>query len=142
MLAEKEAVVGGDHERRILPEVVGVEIVEQLAQQEVAQRDDGVVVGPQLLALLGQLVHPAIAWPVADRPVPAGLERLAEARRGLKRLVRVEGLDLQQPVVGIAIEIEELEPFGEALNRRIVFFLLDELAVDDVLADSRRAADR
>ncbi len=135
VLAEQEAVVGGDHQRRVLPHVVLVEVVEQLAQQEVAHRDDGVVVGAQLLALGRQFVDAAVARPVADRAVPARLERLLEARRRIERLVRIEGLDLQEPVVGIAIALEELEAAGKALDRRELGLFPDEFTVDDVVAE-------
>ncbi len=134
MLAEQEAMIGGDHQRGVAPEIVPVEIVEQLAQQEVAQRHDGVVVGPQLLALFRQLVDAAVARPVADRAVPAGPERLPESRRGMEGLVRIEGLHLQHPVIRSPVAVEELETAGEALDGRKILLLADELAVDDVVA--------
>ena len=135
VLAEQEAVVGGDDQGGVLPQVVLVEIVEQLAQQEVAQRDHRVVVGAQLLAFVWQLVDAAIARPVADRAVPAGVEGPSEAGRRRERLMRIEGLDLQQPVVGIAVAVEELEAMREALDRREILLVADELAIDDVLCE-------
>ena len=35
MLAEQEAMIGADDQRRVLPKVMLIEIVEQLAQQEI-----------------------------------------------------------------------------------------------------------
>ena len=47
--------------------------------------------------------------------------------------MRVEGLELQQPVVLAPVGIEELEAPGEALDDREVRLLADLLAVDHVL---------
>ncbi len=135
MLAEQKAVVRRDDQRGVLPHVVLVELVEQLAEQEVAHRDDGVVVGAQLLAFLRKLVDAAVARPVADRAVPAGLERLLEALWRLEGLMRIECFDLQHPIVRVAVALEEIEAVREALHRGKVFLLPDEFAVDDVLAE-------
>ena len=107
-------------------------VVEQLAEQEIAERHDRVVVGAKLLAFLRQFVDAAVARPVADRPVPAGPEFLAEALRRRERLVRIERLDLQQPAVGVAVPIKKVETCGKALDGRKIPLLPDELAIDDV----------
>ena len=132
VLAEKEPVVGRDDERRVLPDIMLVEIIDQLPKEEIAHRDDGVVVGPQLLAFLRQLVDAAIARPVADRPFPAGVERLLEARGRMERLVRIESLDLEQPVVRILFvrgtrtharsTARRGSPFPFSMNSRLMMF--------------------
>ena len=43
--------------------------------------------------------------------------------------MRVEGLDLQEPVVGIAVAVEEVESVREDLHRGKVLLVADELAV-------------
>ena len=105
MLAEQKAMVGRDDQRGVLPQVVLVEIVEQLAHQEIAQRHHGIVIGPQLLTFLGQLVDAPVARPVADGTGPVGLELVFEARRRGERLVRIKGLDLQEPVVRVTVQV-------------------------------------
>ena len=135
MLAEKEAVIGRDDERSVAPKIVCVEIVEKLSHQKIAKRDDGVVVGAQLLAFLWQLVDAAVARPVADRPIPAGPEFLAKSLGRGERLMRVERLDLQEPVVRCPVAVEELEAGGKTLHRRVFALFSDELAVDDVAAE-------
>ncbi len=135
VLAEKEAVVGGDDEGCVLPETQAVEDVQKLAQQLVAQGHQGVVVGAQLVALGRQLVDPAIARPVADGAVPAGLERPLEALRRREGLVRVEGLELQEPAVGGTVPLQKVERRVEAADRRKILFLFDELAIDEVVAE-------
>ena len=109
VLAEQEPVVGRDDQRGVLPHVVPVEVVEDLAEQVVAERHEGLVVRPELGRLLRQLVHPPVAGPVADGAVPAGAERLLEAVGRIERLMRVEGLDLEKPVVGVAVRLEEVQ---------------------------------
>ena len=133
MLAEQETVIGGHDQCGVLPQIVAVEIIEQLAEQEIAQRDHGIIIGAQLVAFGRQFVDAAVARPVADRSVPAGIERRLETGGRGERLVRIEGLDLEQPVVRLAVAVEEVKAVGKALDRRKVFFLLDEFAVDDVL---------
>jgi hypothetical protein len=49
--------------------------------------------------------------------------------------VRVEGLDLEQPVVRVAVALQELEPAREALHRGEILLHADELAVDHVLGE-------
>jgi hypothetical protein len=46
--------------------------------------------------------------------------------------VRIEGLDLEEPVVGVPVQVQELEAVREALDGREVFLVPDELSVDDV----------
>ena len=133
MLAKQKTVIGRHHQRGVLPQIVTVEIIEQLAEQKIAQRDHGVIIGAQLLAFGRQFVDAAVSRPVADRTVPPGIERRLEARGRVERLMRIEGLDLEQPVVRLAVAIEEVEAVSKALHRRKVFFLLDEFTVDDVL---------
>src|SRR5262245_32813523 len=128
MLAEEKAVVGRDDERGILPKIVLVEIIEELAEEKVAHRDDRIVVCAKLLAFFRKLVDAPIARPVADGPGPAGVERSLEARRGMERLVWVEGLDLEEPAIGILVALQKLESMREALHGRKVLLVLDELA--------------
>ncbi len=85
-----------------------VEIVQKLSHREIAQRDDGVVVGAQLLAFLRQLVDAAVARPIADWTVPARPEFLAKPLWCCERFMRVECLDLQEPVVRRLVPVEEL----------------------------------
>jgi len=45
VLSKLETVIGGNDERRVLPQIVLVEVVQQLPEQEIAQRYDAVIVG-------------------------------------------------------------------------------------------------
>jgi hypothetical protein len=47
--------------------------------------------------------------------------------------MRIEGLDLQEPVIGVAIAIQKLEPGRKAFHRREICLLANKLAIDDVL---------
>ena len=116
VLAEQKTVIGGDDERGVLPHVAAVEIVEQLSEQEVAHRHHGIVVRTQFLTFGRQLVDPTIARPVADRSVPAAVERRFEPSRRMEWLMRIEGLELEQPIVGVVIAVKEIEGVREALT--------------------------
>ena len=107
--------------------------VEQAAQILVAHRDQGGVVGAQFRDLVGPVDHLPVARPVEDRPAVVGRVVLAEALGREERLVRVEGLEMQEPVVGAAIDVEELEAAREALHRREVLLRADPFAIDHVL---------
>src|SRR5690606_28603915 len=135
VLAEQETVIGGYHQGGVLPHVVPVEIIEKLAEEVVAHRNDSVVVGAQLLAFLRKLVDAAIARPVADRAVPAAVEPLLEAARRMEWLVGIERFDLQEPVVGVTVPIEKFEAVREALDCGEVLLFPDEFPVYDVLRE-------
>ena len=132
VLGQQEAVVGGEHQRRVAPQVVGVEVGEQATEVVVAHGDDGGIIGADLGDLLLRLRHALVDRPVQHLAVPAGLVGLLEALGRVERLVRIEGLDLQEPVVGALVHVEELEALGEALHGRELALLADELAVHDV----------
>ena len=99
----------------------------------IAQGHGRAVVGAQLVALVGRLVHAPVRRPIEHRPAVRRRIVGAERRRRVERLVRVERFDVQQPVVGVSVLREEVEPVVEAPDRREVAVLANELAVDDVL---------
>jgi hypothetical protein len=134
VLGEQEAVVGGEDQRGVAPQVVAVEIVEQLPEVVVAGRHERRVVGADLGDLLGRA--PAallVERPVEDAAAPAGRVLLLEARRRLERLVRIEALEHEEPRIGVAVQVEELEARREAARERQVLLVDHELAVDGVL---------
>lgn len=73
------------------------------------------VVGAQLVGLPRFVITAAIGWPVADGAVPARPEGILEPVGSMERLVRIEGLDLQQPVVCTMVALEEIETMCEGL---------------------------
>ena len=62
--AEQEAVISADNERRVAPEVMSIERVEQAPELEVAVRERGGVVGTQLGHLHRCLGNRAVLRPV------------------------------------------------------------------------------
>ena len=125
VLAEQEAVVGGEDEGGVLPQVVCVEVVEDAAEDLVAVGEEREVVGAELVDLGLRLGDALVARPVEDRAVVVGGELRLVAVGREEGLVRVEGLDLEQPVVGGAVGVEEAEGGVEALDGGEVRFLGD-----------------
>src|SRR6185437_15640847 len=116
MLAEKETVVGGQDQRRILPHIVLVEIIENAAEQMITEAQKRKIVGPELIDLVLWFGHAFVARPVENRPVIVGWEHRLEPVRRKEGFVRIEGLDLKKPVVGRAVDVEEIEAGLEALH--------------------------
>ena len=132
VLAQQEAVVGGDDKRGVVPHRLRVHVVDKAPELVIAQGHDGGVVGADLFALRRPLGDPRIGRPVEDRAAVAGGIGLAEFGRRMKRLMRIEGFKMQQPVVRGAVALQELEPGIEAAHRRKILVLADELAIDHV----------
>ena len=80
-----------------------------LAEVLVAHRDQRGVIGPDLGDLLRALEDFLVMRPVEDPAVLAGLVWALEPRRRMEGLVRIEALDLQEPLVGAAVALQELE---------------------------------
>ncbi len=126
-------MVGGQEQRRVTPQVVAVEIVEQLAEVVVAGRHQRRIVGANLGDFLRRVADLLVHRPVEHAAFPTRLVGLLEFRRRIEGLVRVEALEHHEPVVRAAVEVEEFEAAGEAARQAIVLLVLHELAVDRVL---------
>ena len=127
-------MIGGENQRGVAPQVVAVEVVEQLPEIVIARRDQRRIVGANLGDLLGRAAARFfVERPVEDAAPPARRILLLEARGRLERLVRVEAFEHQEPRIGGAVDVEKLECGGEATRERQVFLLGHELAVDRVL---------
>ena len=140
VLAEQEAVVRRNQERGVLPQVAGVEVVQQPAHLSIAKGDDGAVVRAQLGAFVRSLGDPRVGRPVENRAAIVRRVVIAEAGRGEERLVRIERLDLEQPVLCRPVRVEELQTGVETPDGRKVLLRADGFAVDDVVIVETAAA--
>ena len=127
-------MVGRKDQRRVAPQVVPIEVVEQLAEIGVTGGDERRVVRADLGDLRGARVGALLVdRPVEDAAVPARPVLLLEARRRLEWLVRIEAFEHQEPRVRGAVDVEKLEGGLEAARERQVLLVDHELAVDRVL---------
>ena len=126
-------MVGREEQRRVLPKGVAIEVVQQLAEIVVACGHERGIVGADLRDFFGGIGHLLVHRPVEHTTFPAGLVLLLEARRCIERFVRIEALQHHEPVVRVAIEIEEFETAGEAARQAVFLFVLHELAIDRML---------
>ena len=118
VFTEQKAVVGGDDQGGVVPHGVLVHVVEQAPEFMVAQGHDGCIICADLITLLGPFGDAGVRWPVKDRAAIAGRIGLAELGRRMKRLVGIEGFQVQQPVAGGAVALQEFEPVaGLGLQR-------------------------
>ena len=121
VLAQQEAVVGADDEERVLPEIEFVHQVEDFAQVGVAHADRRGVFVTGVLDLLRRLGDFVVAGPVeVGAVVVVGVEVLV-LLLGEVRLVRIEGFDVEEPVVVGGVGADELHPFGEGFGLRLLF---------------------
>src|SRR5205823_9170963 len=113
------------------PQIVPVEIVEQLAEIVIAGRNERSVVRADFGDLFGTAVRRLfVDRPIENAGVPTGRALFLETRRRLKRLVWIEAFEHQKPRIGRAVHVEKLEARRETAGERQVFFLEHELAVD------------
>ena len=75
---------------------------------------------PDVLDLLGRLLDGAVGGPVkVGAVIVMGVERLVCFLRE-KGLVRVKGLDVEEPVVLGVVGVDEFEALGKGLGLRLV----------------------
>ncbi len=123
MLAEEEPVVRPHDQHGVLPHFEAVHGVEDVAQFGVAHADEGGVFMAQVLDLLGNFLHLSVIGPVEMGTSIAVVVRrvvmlvLACAEIGF---MRIEGFDLQPPVVLLAIALDEFYPCSERFRLRMV----------------------
>jgi len=68
MLGEQQAMIGRQKQRRVAPQGVSIEVVEQLAEVVIAGSDQRRVIGANLCNLLRRIGHPFIHRPVEHSP--------------------------------------------------------------------------
>ena len=130
-------MVGADDEHRVLPQVVAVEGVEHAAQARVALGEQGGVVAAGLVELRARVKVLAVAGPVEQRGVGLAVgvgEQALPLRVAKEGLVRVEELDLQQPVGFGGVAVDEVEPGAHGLGLVVVLVVPQVRAVDPILA--------
>src|SRR5699024_7330602 len=74
--------------------------------------------------------------PIQYRTLVIRGKLLSEAIRSEIRFMRIKCLDLQKPVVRVAVAIEKTQPGVKALHGWELMFLLYELAVDHVMVSA------
>ena len=99
VLAQQEAVVGVDDQHRVVPHVVLVHEVQDATERAVAHRDEREVLGADGVDGRVRLDDAPVGGPVVDPLVVPVRIQLAVPLVAEEGLVRVERLDLQEPVL-------------------------------------------
>ena len=103
----------------------------------VAHAEQCRVLHAQMSTSSGDSPHPAVVGPVEVRALRTmRIERLV-VLLGEEGLVRVEGLDLQEPVVVVAVAAQKVFGHGEGLRLRLQTLSCMKAAVDPVLTPHR-----
>src|SRR5690606_6629544 len=108
------------------------EPVQQAAELLVAGGDQCLVVAPQEREEVRVQIGLAVAGPVEDLSPEGGNARRQEAIRREERLVRIEALEVQEPVVVRMMVLQEAVRAVEALRQREQAGSLEVVAVDVV----------
>jgi hypothetical protein len=103
VLAQHRAVVGGQHDDGVAPEIERVHLVPELAEPVVGHRQQRRVALADVLDRLGAVFAFPVVGPVVERAVPGVAVELEVLRDDVERLVRVEELELEEPVVAAAV---------------------------------------
>src|SRR5690606_34005973 len=99
-------------------------------QIEIAHAEQRRIVGAKFLYLRLIFLQPLVTWPVQDRAGISGRVFFAKSSRREKWLVGVKTLQMQQPVVSIAIEVEKLKAGSERARTAEVALLAHEMPID------------
>ena len=117
----------------VLPHVVPVHQIKDLAQVCVAHGEQGGVLVPAVLHLLRCLPHGMVARPVEERAAVLVRVKILIFLSGEEGLVRVVLIDLEHPVVLLPVLLQELYAVSEGDGDRMVLLGLHVLAVDVLL---------
>ncbi len=134
MLPQQKAVVRGNDQHRVLPQIVTVHGVQQTAQIGVAHGEQSAVLVAAVCLGAERLRDPRVVRPVEPGAVVViGVQRLV-ALLGEKRLMGVKGLQMEQPVVRVAVDLQEILGQLKHLGQGLLLLAGEIGAVDGVLA--------
>ncbi len=126
-------MVGVDDQHGVVPQLEFVHGVQDAAQRGVAHRQQGGVLQASVFDLLGGLQDLLVVGPVEVRAGVVVRVELLVAGVAEEGLVRVEGLDLQEPAVLGVVGAQELQAGVEGAGLRVVGLVGEVGAVDPVL---------
>jgi len=119
-------------EHGILPHFVAIHEIEDVAQAVVTLRHEGSIVASGLVALLRCFGDGAVSGPIEDRAVVIGRVQILVAEIADKWFMRVETLQLQEPVVFPCIALDEAAPGVKRLGLGQVLFAQLKGPIDPV----------
>jgi hypothetical protein len=110
MLAEQEPVVGIDDKHRVLPEIVTIHIVQHLADIGVHHRQQRHIIFLDHAFPLRAFGHEIVRRPAVELRGIVNPVHPQIFFRHEKRLMRIETLQLQEPVIAGMVGINKLQP--------------------------------
>ena len=126
-------MIGVHQQQGVVPHVVLVHEVQHPSQRPVAHRDERLVLVAGVLDLVLGLRDLRVGRPVELGALVAMRVEPAVLLVREERLVRVEALDLQEPLVRVRVRGEEFQPGVERAGLRMLGLAREVSAVDGVL---------
>ena len=133
VLTEHIAMVGVDDEQGVLPQVMLVELIQHLAKALIAEGQQCQIVGLEVVDVVLALGDRGVGRPV-QLAQAVGVEHLADVPvRCVERLMRVKGLDLEEPVVLLPVLLQKVHALRKGSGLREIRIRGAGGAVDHVL---------
>ena len=127
-------MVCGNYEHGIVPHGVFIHSIEKLPQIMIAHRKKRGVLIADMVGRIPAIVVPAIVRPVKVLPFIAIIIELLPSLLREERLMWIECLDLQEPVIGRVAALNEIQAILKCPVLRHILLTPDEAAVDPVMA--------
>ena len=133
MLSQQKAVVGRHDEHGVLPHPVYIHVIEQFAQICITHGQQCTVLIAAVHLCSQRFRHMVIRRPIKPRPIIVIRIAILILFRRKKRLMRIKGFDMQQPVIRITVFIQEFMRQAEHLLQRLLSQSADIGTVDFIL---------
>ena len=126
-------MISADDEHGVLPQLEIIHQSENLPQVVIAHAQQRGVFMARMRHLVRRLLHFAIGRPVKMQPlIVMGIE-CPVVLLGKERLVRVKGLNLQEPIVGLGIAADEVNPRAKGARLGLLLLPAHEGPVHPIL---------
>ena len=134
VLGQKRPVIGGENDHRIVPQVTLIQLVEDFPDPEIGHRQERGVAFADVRDGFRRIFHLFVRRPIVERAVPVVAVHFAIFWRAVKRLVRIENLDLQKPIaLRFAVRFQPINGGSRGTRPGKLFFFLLPQAVLEVL---------
>jgi len=118
VLAKMKTMIGGDNQQGVVPEIQFVHHIQHRTQVMIAHAHQGGVFVAHVLYLHRRFGDARVGRPIEQRTIVLVRVEFFPAWLGEEWLMRVEGLQLQIPVVGFRVGADEFQTLGECLRLR------------------------
>ena len=134
VFSQQKAVISAYDQQGVFPQSQFIHQIQHPAQMRIAHAHQRRVLKAHVLHLQRRLAHLVIIRPVKVRAVILVRVQVFVFLRGKERLVRVKGLNLQEPVVLSGVGADEFLPQFKGHMLRVEFLIAYILPVHPILS--------